>query len=166
VIDEVTRAVERVALGLRPPGIPPANGFCLPTGQVMAMDYGGFNEAVDIEYRLKGGETLKVHVSTNGNKPETTLRQNLREGAESLRAEMGLEMKVTWLADVDNASFDGKAAAVSLGGFSQHLVWRAPGAARAPNDPYIEVRIESPRPDSEALLQAIVASLRPISTAR
>lgn len=171
VIDEIAAAVEGVAQKLQLlstlPSLP-KNGFCLPSGHVVPMDYGGFNEEAVVQYRLPNGDLLSIETRTNSDNVPDSLSESLKQGALEIQKSVGVEMKITSLTGVWSNVFEGAAAAFGAGSPGRIMVWRTPGRVRAPTAPFIEVslRTKDSQPASAELMGWIVGSLNNIGSWR
>lgn len=144
VIDEVAAAVTRVAQGLQPLGSrprPPLNGFCLPPYHVVSLPYEGFNETVRLQYKLATGDILNFDTRTNNDEVPESLRQSLEKGEVELQQSVGRSLDYAPLEQIKNPAFEGDAAQLGTDGVDQVLIWRAPGRARDPDMPFIEITL-------------------------
>lgn len=164
VMDEVADAVERVATLLEPIAAPPPNGFCLPSGHMVAMEYGGYNEQAEAKFKLGNGDLLTIMTHTNNDEVAVPLHDELAERAREMREALGDAFDVEPLDQVQSTAFDGTGALVTSSEPGDILIWRARGEPRAPTAPHIEIRLETDQSAAErmAMMAAIVASLRPL----
>lgn len=167
VIDEVTAAVERVARNIAPPNAasrPPRNGFCLPTQHIVSQSYEGFNEGVNVQYRLIDGNLLDLRIQTNNDKLPDGLPESLAKGGADFAEAFGTGMDFVMVDGVSSALFEGHAAQLLIGKEDTVLIWRSVGKPRDPDHPYIEITLQQSGAETPqfAFLAQIVNSLRRI----